>query len=151
MRRKILIVLAMVILLASFQGCAFFSEQSVKFDVEAHKAILDVANTRIKYISCDIGLIDGLGITSKVSFPIMTAGEARAILNNSGIPLALAEMTEIAKKTIDPATKKPYWIEDDYCKCMVLGLGYRATALGTLEILKLFPQIAPYLGMIGGM
>jgi len=138
MKKFFLIVLIIPILFA----CSTVAPQMIKIDEEYHKAILDVATTRIKYISCDIGLIDGLGIASSVDFPIMDAGQARALLQNPAISLALGEMKAIAKE-------QDQWVEGDYAKCKILGLGYRATALGTIDILKLFPQLAPYLAIFG--
>lgn len=144
MKRKGFIELLLVIVLAIFMlsGCAQVGPQVIKTDVEFHKNVLDVATTRIQYVSCDIGLIDGLGIASSVSFPIKNGDEARAILQNPGISLALGEMKAIA-------TEQNMWKPEDYAKCKVLGLGYRATALGTIDILKMFPQLTSYLSIFG--
>jgi hypothetical protein len=129
-------------------GCAQVAPQMIKIDEEYHKAILDIAGTRIKYVSCDVCLIDGLGIASPVDFPITTNNDIRAVLQNPGISLALGQIKEIALTTNDE-TGAPYWKDADCSKCKVLGLGYRAAALGTIDILKLFPQLSPYLLIFG--
>ena len=138
MKKLFLIILIVPFLFA----CSTVAPQMIKIDEEYHKAILDIATTRMKYVSCDVGLINGLGIASVIDFPIYTSGEARAILSNPAISLALSEMKEIT-------VAQGQWKEDDYAKCKIEGLGYRAAALGTIDILKLFPQLAPYLAIFG--
>jgi hypothetical protein len=130
-------------------GCASVSPQVVRFDKTTHENILKVAKERIKWVSCDIGLIDGLGIAVAAEFPIWDANEARAILTNPGISLALGEIRQIAQDNTDPETQKPYWKPIEYDLCKVEGLGWRAAALGTIDILKLFPQLLPYLAIFG--
>ena len=132
-----------------FGGCAMVSTQVVTFDKTQHEAILMMAKERIKWASCDIGLIDGLGIAVAADFPIWNVTQVQAILPNPGISLALGEIKQIAKTEIDPDTGCPYWKPADYDLCKIEGLSLRAATLGTIDILKLFPQLAPYLGIFG--
>ncbi len=145
MRFVTILILAILLLIC---GCAQVAPQIIKFDEEYHQAILSVARTRIKYVSCDIGLIDGLGIASSADFPIMSGDQARAILQNPGISIALGEVKQIAKVTMDE-NGIAYWKPRDYSECKVLGLGYRVAALSVIDIVKLFPALAPYLAVFG--
>lgn len=148
MQRTILVIFLGILLLAGLIGCGGVSQQAIKFDEEYHKAMLDTARVRIKYVSCDIGLIDGLGLTSPISFPIKDINGVRAIINSPMVTLTLVEMRDIAEKTLDE-NGKPYWNEKDYALCKVEGLGFRAASGAVIDALKLIPQLAPYLAMFG--
>jgi len=130
-------------------GCATVSTQVATFDKEQHEAILKMAKERIKWVSCDIGLIDGLGIAVAADFPIWNVRQVQAILPNPGISLALGEIKQIAQNQIDPVTGYAYWKSSDYNLCKIEGLSWRTAALGTIDVLRLFPQLAPYLGIFG--
>lgn len=138
--KRILILALLIPVLFLFGGCATMGPEMIKIDKEIHENILKVAETRMEYVSCDLGLIDGLGVASVAAFPIKNGQEARAILNNPAIGITLGEMRQIT----EGAGK---WKQKDFDECKVLGLGYRATALGTIDILKLFPQLTPYLAI----
>jgi hypothetical protein len=129
-----------------------FTKEMIKIDKQFHEDVLLTAKTRMRYISCDIGLIDGLGLASSADFPINSVDWARALLQNPAISLALGEIKSIAKSTIDPDAKpdqadKTYWKQTDYASCKVVGLGYRVAALSVIDILSLFPQLAPYMAL----
>lgn len=142
------LTLVAVIFTAFLMGCSTVSTQIIKVDEEYHKFIFDTAKVRMKYVSCDLGLLDGLGLTSSVDFPIKNGDDVKALLNNPGINIAISEIKDIAKTTNDELGN-PYWKEDDYKICKAQGLGVRAMALSIVDILKLFPSLSPYLAILG--
>ena len=133
-------------LLLALMGCSQISTNITEFDEDYHKSVLQVARMRMKYCSCDIGLIDGLGLASVVDFPIKNQTEVKALFSNPAISIALTQIKEIAKTTVDEQGNI-YWKDDDYKICMAAGLGARATALSVVDVLKLFPQLSPYLSI----
>jgi hypothetical protein len=147
---SICILTLCVMLFASlWTGCASIAPQITQMDKDNHKAIVEIARTRMESISCDVGLMDGLGFTSEIDFPIINAGQVRALLQNPGIGIAFVEIRDVAKKTKKPESEEMYWDETEYSICKVLGLEYRAAALSLIDILKIFPQLSPYLTLFG--
>jgi uncharacterized protein YceK len=144
--RLITIFLIMVALMLS--GCATVTPEMIKIEKDVHESIVQTAKLRMEYISCDLGLIDGLGIANIVDFPIQTAEGARAILANPAISLTLAEMKGIARRVKKP-DGQVYWDDNTYDMCKVTGLSYRALALSTIDVLRLFPQLVPYMAIFG--
>lgn len=143
---RILVVLMTLLLL----GCSTSKEitkQTIKFDKQYHENLMKSADVRMQYVSCDVGLIDGLGIANAAKFPIKSGEDARALLANPAISIALGEMVEAVKSFKDANGKYVYWSDEEYQKCYVVGLGYRVVALSTIDVLKLFPQLAPYLAV----
>ena len=145
MKRSIILLLIAFLI----AGCGSIAPQITKMDKENHAGIVEIAKARMESVSCDVGLMDGLGFTSAIDFPIINAGQVRALLQNPGIGIAFVEIRDIAKKTKKPDSEEMYWDETEYSMCKVLGLEYRAAALSLIDILKLFPQIAPYLTLFG--
>ncbi len=127
------IVMTMVVLAA----CAA-SPQIIKFDKQNYDANLALAKETLKTWSFNSGFISCVGLADKIKFPINTAGEAKAILQSSQITLGIAELDEIAKK-------RGVWLDEDYDYGCTLGIKARTATLATIDILKLFPTIAPYI------
>lgn len=139
-----------LILISSFlflAGCSQVSTQAIQFDKESHEALLATATERVRHVACDVGFVEGLGITDELRFPIQSHHELRPIMKAAGVSLALVEMADLTKSLKDE-TGKRIWSQDEYLKCKILGISYRAGAIGTVELLKLIPDLAPYLSMI---
>ena len=143
------VLVAVMVFASLWTGCAAVAPEIVKTDKDNHKTIVSVAKARMESVSCDVGLMDGLGFTSAIDFPLNDINGIRALLQNPGIGLAFVEIRKIAKDTKKPGTEEKYWNEGEYAICKVLGLEYRAAALSVVDILKMFPQIAPYLAIFG--
>jgi PIN domain nuclease of toxin-antitoxin system len=135
---KILIVVILCGFL--FFGCSL-GKQIIKLDQQNYEANKTLAKETLKTWSFNSGFITCAGFADKIKFPVTTASEARALLQNSQITLGLAELDEIAKK-------RGFWIDEDYDYGCSLGIRARTAVLAVTDILKLFPTIAPYVGGI---
>jgi len=135
MRRLRISVMFLILIMLVACGA---SPQIIKFDKENYNANLALAKETLKTWSFNSGFISCVGLADKMKFPINSAGEARSILQSSQITLGIAELDEIAKK-------RGVWSDEDYDYGCTLGIKARTATLATMDILKLFPTIAPYI------
>lgn len=133
-----LAAIAIAIAFLFVAGCSSISTQTIKLDSENYEANKTLARETLKTWSFNSGFITCAGLTDKMKFPILSASEARALLQNSQIALGIAELDEIAKK-------RASWSDEDYDYGCSLGIKARVGSLAAIDILKLFPTVSPYL------
>lgn len=88
---------------------------------------------------------------TKVTFPstVTTAEELQKLVNNPVVITGIAKLDELAQKTVNPKTNKPYWSDFDWSMGCSTGVKGRMAVSEVVQIIKiLWPQAAPFLPAI---
>jgi len=142
MRRKILIGLLSIVLLAGLFSCASVNPQITKFDLANYEANKQLAKDGMVTWSFNSGFIAGLGLTNPIAFPIKNSDELRAVINSPATVLALNDLDVICKKL-------GYWKDEDFDLGFSLGAKVRAGSQAAIQFVKdWFPQLMKYAPML---
>jgi hypothetical protein len=139
---KVLLVCFVLVFLV---GCGGINPAITKFDKENYEANKQLAIDQMKTWSFSSGVLLGMGLTNKVSFPIKSGEELRAVLTSPAIVLAITDLDTVCKKL-------GYWKEDDYDLGFSLGAKIRAGSQVAIQFVKdFFPDLMKYAPALFGL
>jgi len=126
-------------------SCASVNPQISKFDLANYEANKQLAKDQLTTWSFNSGFISGLGLTSKIAFPIQDSAGLRAIINSPTALLALNDLDEVCKKL-------GYWKDIDFDLGFSLGAKVRAGSQVAIDFVKdFFPHLMKYAPFLFGL
>ena len=143
--RRLRISVVMILMMVILAACSSINPQISKFDLANYEANKQLAKDQLTTWSFNSGFITGLGLTSKIAFPIKNGEELRAVINSPMALLALNDIDEICKKL-------KYWKDEDFDLGFSLGAKVRAGSQIAIQFVKdFFPQLMQYAPLLFGI
>lgn len=143
--KRFTIALLAIVMLAGCSQMSQFERQTYTEGMASAQASMESWSYYSGVYTCAMG-------GSKITFPstVTSAEELQKLVNNPVVITGIAKLDELAQKTTNPKTSKPYWSDFDWAMGCSAGVKGRMAVSEVVQIIKiLWPQAAPFMPGIG--